>query len=102
MAVRMVGCENIFGLINLRNFHSPEVTLEPELSSLTGYHQLRKFVLISFSVKIKKNTLITSKPQEIMIKKRETHLGYIVKNQILLLIKVSWPKEKLELVFLRL
>ena len=51
MAVRMVGCENIFGLINLRNFHSPEVTLEPELSSLTGYHQLRKFVLISFSVK---------------------------------------------------
>ena len=54
MAVRMVGCENIFGLINLRNFHSPEVTLEPELSSLTGYHQSQKFVLISFSVKIKK------------------------------------------------
>ena len=54
MAVMMVGCENIFGLINLRNFHSPEVTLEPELSSLTGYHQLRKFVLISFSVEKKK------------------------------------------------
>ena len=50
----MVGCENIFGLINLRNFHSPEVTLEPELSSLTGYHQSQKFVLISFSVKIKR------------------------------------------------
>ena len=76
MAVMMVGCENIFGLINLRNFRSPEVTLEPELSSLTGYHQSRKFVLISFSVEKKKKYINYFQTVGNNIKKK--HLGYIL------------------------
>ena len=94
MAVRMVGCENIFGLINLRNFRSPEVTLEPELSSLTGYHQSRKFVLISFSVEKKKKYINYFQTVGNNIKKKAFRL-HTVKNQVVLLIKVSWSKGKL-------